>query len=468
MNQTTREDFTGTSLATSGETHQAALAAAAQASVNARFIMAIQRPRNWDDVRVRLLAECKRPGFAAVARYNKPIGKGVKGPSIRFAEACFRYAQNMDAPITTTFEDKFKRILHVQLIDFETNASYSADITIDKVVERRDRKDRTVLGERKNSRGDTVFVVEATEDELLNKQNALVSKALRTLILRMIPGDIVEEGQAECVRVMAEGDAKDPAAAKKKLVDAFAELGVMPKELEALVGHGLDVLQPAEMVELREAYASVRDGESTWRAILEAKYPTAEPGTTKVAGSVHDLEAQLRGHGREATPAPAATTSPAAPPPPVATTAPANDAPPPPAKERKARAAPAPQGAPRAAPQQATIGEFPGDPPPQAAATPPVQVVATPVAPPVAVQATPAPVAVSTEDEERKLVSAWNLTNAVGCAVRVKDRRSGTETATTTAAEARIFGQRAIVEVNDGQGGRIMAMLCDVMPWAGG
>ena len=196
--------------------------------------------------------------------------------------------------------------------------------------------------------------------------------------------------------------------------------------------------------------------------VAETKVSESKPA------SMHDLEAQLRGHGREATPAPAATTSPAAPPPPVATTAPANDAPPPPAKERKARAAPAPQGAPRAAPQQATIGEFPGDPPPQAAATPPAQVVATPVAPPAAVQATPAPVAVSTEDEERKLVSAWNLTNAVGCAVRVKDRRSGTETATTTAAEARIFGQRAIVEVNDGQGGRIMAMLCDVMPWAGG
>jgi recombination protein RecT len=191
----------------------------------------------------------------------------------------------------------------------------------------------------------------------------------------------------------------------------------------------------------------------------EAKAPEGKPA------SVHDLEAQLRGHGREVTPpaSPAATT-PAVPP---ATTAPANDAPPPPAKERKARVAPAPQGAPRAAPQQATIGEFPGDPPAQAAATPPVQVAANPVAPPAAVQATPAPVATSTEDEERKLVNAWNLTNAVGCAVRVKDRRSGTETATTTAAEARIFGQRAIVEVNDGQGGRTMAMLCDVVPWAG-
>ena len=312
MSETHTNGFEGNSITTTGDTHQAALAAAASASVNARFIMAIQRPRSWDDVRVRLLKECARPGFAEVARYNKPIGKGVRGPSIRFAEACFRYSQNMDAPVTTTFEDRFKRILHVQIVDFESNASYSADITIDKTVERREIKDRSVLSQRKNSSGNTVFLVEATEDELLNKQNALVSKALRTLILRMIPGDIIEEGQKACVATLDREDAKDPAMARKRMVDRFAELGIMPRDLEALVGHSLDALQPAELAELRDAYATVRDGEGTWRSILEAKRPNHE------GGAATDFERELREQApsaviAEAPPAKRATTRKATP-----------------------------------------------------------------------------------------------------------------------------------------------------------
>lgn len=286
---TAREEFGARAMTTTNETHTSALVAAAQAAVNARFIMAIQRPRNWDEVRARLLKECDRPGFAEVARYNKPIGKGVKGPSIRFAEACLRYAGNLDAPVTTTFEDRYKRILHVAVVDFETNASYAIDITVDKTVERRELKDRTLIAERKNSTGQTVFIVEATEDELLNKQNALVSKALRTQVLRLIPGDIVDEAQRRCIETMATEDKRDPGEAKKRLLDAFAEIGVYPRDLEVFVGHNLDALQPAELRELREVYATVRDGEATWAAVVEARR-----GPKEAPRGPADLEAKLR------------------------------------------------------------------------------------------------------------------------------------------------------------------------------
>lgn len=461
---TRTQSFGENSLTTSGETHTAALAAAAQASVQARFIVAMQRPRSWDDVRVRVLQECARPGFAAVARYNKPVGKGIRGPSIRFAEACFRYAQNMDAPITTTFEDAFKRILHVQLIDLETNASYSADITIEKIVERRDRKDRDVLGERKNKNGDTVYIVSATEDELLNKQNALVSKSLRTLILRMIPGDIIDEGQRACIDTLANEDAKDPAAAKKKLIDSYADIGIMPKDLEQLVGHSLNMLQPAELSEMREAYATVRDGESTWRAILEAKYPPAETQSSG-GGSLHDLEAKLRGHqkpeisnavtggsgpmasgpvdGREGKPEDVGTAGSTA----------SADAPTTPARDRKPKATPVAHGVPRAAqPQQTTVGEFPGDPPPTPATS-------------AATAAASVPAPMSETDRQRGLIAAWP--HPLGHAVVHKDSRTQVAVNTTTASTPRIFGDRAVIELHDGQGGRIMAALEDVTPWGG-
>ena len=69
------------------ETTAGALAAQAKAAVEARYIMAMQRPRDWDQVRLSLLKECDRTNFAEVAIYRKPVGQGIEGPSIRFAEA---------------------------------------------------------------------------------------------------------------------------------------------------------------------------------------------------------------------------------------------------------------------------------------------------------------------------------------------------------------------------------------------
>jgi hypothetical protein len=302
---TMREGFGERSLAQTAETQSAAMQAQAQAAVQARFVMALQRPRSWDDVRVRLLNECRRPGFAEVARYRKPIGQGVEGPSIRFAEACARYAGNLGVETVTTYEDRHKRIIHVTAVDYETNASFSADISIAKVVERKDKKGRTVVGERVNSYGQTVYIVEATDDELLNTVNALVSKATRTLILRLIPGDIVEEGQEACVRTMREGAAKDPSGERKRLCDAFAGIGVMPGDLERFLGHGLDALQPAELVQLRQVFGTIRDGETTWREVMAARASDdaghAEDGGEKKPAGLKD---KLRGK-REAKAAPA-------------------------------------------------------------------------------------------------------------------------------------------------------------------
>lgn len=269
---TMTETAAGRSLSISSETNQAGLAAQATAQVQARYIMADRRPRSWDNVRVKILAECKRPGFARVARYLKPIGKGVSGPSIRFAEACMRYAGNMSCDTIPVGEDRQKRVLLLVATDFETNASYSGTVTIPKTVERKQAKDRVVIGERTNSYGDKVYIVEATEDELLNQQNALISKAARTLILRLIPGDIVDEAMTECIEVSRHDDAKDPRAAQKRLQDAFAAWGVMPSDIEKWLGHPFAAITADEGADLKAIYETIKDGETTWLAVMEAKF----------------------------------------------------------------------------------------------------------------------------------------------------------------------------------------------------
>lgn len=274
-------------LARMPETASSAVAAQAKALVEARYIMAIKRPRDIDEVRERLLKECRRPSFAAVARYNKPVGKGIQGPSIRFAEAAIRCMTNITVETMTVYDDREKRIVRVTVTDLEANLPYSLDVTIEKTIERKKFKDGDiVIRSRINSYGEKVHLLEAGEDDILNKQNALISKAIRTQGLRLVPGDLVDEGQNLCIQTQRSEDAKDPDAAKRALFDAYGQIGVKIEELKAWLGHDGSTLAPKELTDLRGLYAALRDGETTWREIMDERKPkdASATSTAKPAG----------------------------------------------------------------------------------------------------------------------------------------------------------------------------------------
>lgn len=272
------------------ETATTAMAAQAKANVEARFILALQRPRDIDTVRVRLLKECKRPGFAQVARYSKPVGgQRIEGASIRFAEAALRLMGNVLPETSVIYDDNQKRIVRVSVTDLETNLTYSSDVSIEKTVERSNLKDGQVpLGSRKNSYGKTVYLLPATEDDIANKVNANVSKALRGHALRILPGDILEEAMELCIKTLNSEAAADPDRERKKIADAFASLRVMPNHLAEYLGHTIDTCAPAELVELRALYQAIKDGETTWHAAVEQKTdkkPTGSKAKEKVAAA---------------------------------------------------------------------------------------------------------------------------------------------------------------------------------------
>lgn len=257
------------------ETASSTLAAQARAVIEARYLMAERHPRDLDVVREKLLKECKRPGFAQVARYLKPVGKGVEGFSIRFAEAAIRFMQNVSVEQMTLYDDREKRIVRVTVADCETNTAYFSDITVEKTVERRSAKEMDeVIRTRQNKNGDMLFIIAATEEDLLNKQNALVSKSIRTNGLRLIPGDILEECREQVIDTQKKLDAQDPDSARRKIFDVFATVGVTVEALKAYLGHDATILTQKELLDLRAHYAAIRDGESTWREIMEAKFPT--------------------------------------------------------------------------------------------------------------------------------------------------------------------------------------------------
>lgn len=274
-----------------GETAATAVAAQAKALVEARYTVALHRPRDLDTVRERLLKECRRPSFAAVARYRKPIGAGVEGPSIRFAEAAIRCMTNITIETITVYDDREKRIVRVTVTDLESNVPYSQDVTIEKTVERRNTKNGDeVLRTRTNSQGNLVYIIVGTEDDILNKQNALLSKAIRTLGMRHIPGDLVDEAMWQVKETQKNQDAANPDEAKQRIFDAFADLGVKAAQLKEYLGHDASTLSPKELADLRGMFAALRDGETTWREIMDERAGGSEATAKSTAtGSVSKL-----------------------------------------------------------------------------------------------------------------------------------------------------------------------------------
>lgn len=273
---TARTDFGGSEVTQLAETATSMTTAAARAEVEARFIVAMQRPRDMTTVHARVINECKRPGFAEVVEYVLPPRSGskkeIRGPSIRFAEAAARCMGNLDIRTYVVSDNRSRQIVKAIVTDLETNASYSDDIVVEKTMERKFVKEgQPVLGSRRNSYGEPVYLVEADEGALRMKRQAEISKAVRTLILRLVPGDIVDDAVAQANKTVLNKASEDPGAARKAIAASFLEVGVQPEALAEYLGHPLESTQPAELVDLRGLFRSIKEGQSTWRDVLEAK-----------------------------------------------------------------------------------------------------------------------------------------------------------------------------------------------------
>ena len=288
---TTRDEFGAIEVQRGAEVSQIAASARETAAINARYIMAMNRPRDIERFRVSLLKECKRPGFAEEAEYERPVGKEkdengnlvqkiARGPSIRLMEAAAARYGNLLIQAPVTFENDEQRVVSAFIVDLESNVSWERSIVIAKRIEKRGYENRktkkieppqgrTVISQRVNSYGDTTFLVEATDDEIAVRQSAMESKAQRKNLERLIPRDIIDEAIAVANETIKAGIKADPEEARRKLIDAFASLNVMPDDLAGYLGKKLEQSQPAEIQKLRKIYKALADGEATWQEIMD-------------------------------------------------------------------------------------------------------------------------------------------------------------------------------------------------------
>ena len=253
----------------------------ATAQIQSRYQIAVRFPRDIERVRQEMLRECSRPSFctpdeskngSSIAIYRVPRAKtNIEGVTIRFAEMAARSYRNLGIEVQGIGEDQSFKRYQVTCTDYESNLFFTEMVDVPKSIERSYAKDTdTVLSTRTNSFGKPVYTIIGTDDDLAMKRNALISKATRNLIMKHLPGWLVEECIEKVKQTAQAKDAADPDAAKRKLYDAFAGLGVSALHLSEYLGHN-NALSPAELEDLRGYYSGIREGVTSWREIVAAK-----------------------------------------------------------------------------------------------------------------------------------------------------------------------------------------------------
>lgn len=307
-------------------TYENALAAQAKAMVEARYVMAMRNPRNMRTVRDTVLSECARPSFAngKSTLYSRKIGgQMIEGLGIRFVEMAVRAMSNILVETIMVFEDDTRELHRVTVTDLESNVTYPMDVRIDKTVERRyPADDGSYISYRKNSYGKLVYRVPAGEDDLHNKRGALISKATRTLGLRVLPGDLCDEAESIIRKTRQASIVNDPNAVAN-IIRSFAELEITERDLAQFLQKQVKDATNEEVLLLRSIYSTVRDGEASWESYVQAEPAHGEPSRQPEAVEQYRAPTPAPMTASRPAPAPAQRQAPAPVPAPAPRPAPA-------------------------------------------------------------------------------------------------------------------------------------------------
>jgi len=245
----------------------------AQAQIMSQYQMALMLPRVWESITAKLLLACENPDFAKEAYYKKPAGRDlIEGLSIRFAEHALTLMRNISVDQSPEMEDEYSAHYRITLLDIESNTPSSVTFKVDKTVERQFvAEGDTVISQRTNSQGKIVYLIPATEDQFNTKLAAQASKVRRGLILALIPAEVRAACLERVKAVVATEDAKDPAAEAKRIIMAFVSIGIDVPDLKEYLGKSPANATAKEVESLRLTYSLIRDGEITWRDVMNAK-----------------------------------------------------------------------------------------------------------------------------------------------------------------------------------------------------
>lgn len=217
----------------------------AVAEVQARMLIARAHPRNPIGAMDDILRDCTRPSLAKSALYQYSRGgQAVSGPSIRLMESIARRWGNIASGIVELSRSDGYSECKAYAWDLETGYY--------------DERQFQVRHWRDTKGGGYRLTDERDIYELIANMG---QRRKRSVLQTVIPGDVTEAAEEQCEQTLRTTVDMTPEALRR-LADAFEPYGVTRMQLEKRIQCRLEAIRPAQVVQLRKIYMSLKDGMS--------------------------------------------------------------------------------------------------------------------------------------------------------------------------------------------------------------
>lgn len=228
----------------------------AMQEIKAELQIAKMFPRNELEVSQKISVACQRFNLASVAMYSYPKGgTTVTGPSIRLAETLARIYGNISYGFKEIENSNGRSIIAVTCWCKESNTRAMREFVIEHRI--------------RTSKGDKILVDPRDIYEHVASQ---AQRKVRAVILEIIPAEFVEDAVEACKQTLKKGMSEGPLIDRiKKMVTAFASLGVNEEMLSKRLNHALDICTLDEVVELQKIYVSLKDNATKRQDWFEVK-----------------------------------------------------------------------------------------------------------------------------------------------------------------------------------------------------
>jgi hypothetical protein len=216
----------------------------------------------------RILQDCMRATLAEHATYAYARGgNDISGPSIRLAETIARRWGNLEAGVKElTRRDGVSECMSYAW-DLETNY--------------REVKSFTVRHWRDTKLGGYALTDERDIYEAIANVGA---RRKRACILAVIDGDVIEAAVKQCENTLKTNVEVTPTTLAA-MVEKFGEYGVTKEHIEQRIQRRLDAITPAQVVQLRRIYNSLRDGMSEPREWFDSPAVSTSAEGNDAAGA---------------------------------------------------------------------------------------------------------------------------------------------------------------------------------------
>lgn len=212
------------------------------AEIQARMLIARANPRNPIAATDNILRDCARRTLAEAALYQYSRGgQSVSGPSIRLMETIARRWGNVSSGI--------KEISRTD--GYSECVAYAWDLETGFYDERQFQ----IRHWRDTKQGGYRLTDERDIYELIANMG---QRRKRAVLMAVIPGDVVEAATEQCEETL-NTNVDMSTEALQRMVAAFGAYGVTQAHIEKRIQCRLQAVRPAQVVQLRKIYTSLKD-----------------------------------------------------------------------------------------------------------------------------------------------------------------------------------------------------------------